>query len=354
MSESRHTKGRSPTAPRAVSTASPRPRGSAWSTDRKVTASRPGTGSPSVKCATTGFPGRSSTTRTTSVTPAATASSTTYWITGRSTTGISGLGTTRVAGRIRVPLPAQGITATDTAAVMPARYRTRRSARGNPGTLARMRILVARCTVDYTGRLDAHIPSAIRLIMVKADGCVAVHADGGAYKPLHWINAPNHVDEQPDRWVVTNTRGETLVIHLEEILTELSHELGSDPGLEKDGVEKNLQELLADRAGVIEEGLEILEREYPTDLGPVDLLCRDRNGQVVAVEIKRRGELDGVEQLVRYLDWLNRDATLGPVRGILAATKVTSQARTLAAARGVGWVEVDYDRLRGTEGRAPR
>jgi len=190
--------------------------------------------------------------------------------------------------------------------------------------------------------------------MVKADGCVAVHADGGAYKPLNWMNAPNHVDEQADRWVVTNTKGETLVIHLEEILTELSHELGSDPGLEKDGVEKNLQELLADRAGVIEEGLEILEREYPTDLGPVDLLCRDRSGQLVAVEVKRRGEIDGVEQLVRYLDWLNRDSTLGPVRGILAATKVTSQARTLAAARGVGWVEVDYDRLRGTEGRAPR
>lgn len=217
-----------------------------------------------------------------------------------------------------------------------------------------MRILVARCSVDYTGRLSAHLPAAVRLIMVKADGCVAIHADGGAYKPLNWMNAPNHLDEQPGRWVVTNPRGEVLTIELEEVLADLSHDLGVDPGLEKDGVEKALQQLLADRAGAIEEGLEILEREYATDLGPVDLLCRDAGGQVVAVEIKRRGEIDGVEQLTRYLDRLNRDATLAPVRGILAATSVTPQARTLAAARGIGWVEVDYDLLRGLEGRAPR
>ena len=217
-----------------------------------------------------------------------------------------------------------------------------------------MRILVARCTVDYTGRLDAHLPLATRLIMVKADGCVAVHSDGGAYKPLNWMNAPNHLDDQPAQWVVTNPKGETLVINIEEVIAEWSHDLGVDPGLEKDGVEKNMQELLADRATLIEPDLEILQREYPTDIGPVDLLCRDRDGQVVAVEIKRRGEIDGVEQLVRYLDWLNRDSKLGAVRGILVATKVTPQARTLAATRGVTWVEVDYEELRGSESRAPR
>jgi hypothetical protein len=217
-----------------------------------------------------------------------------------------------------------------------------------------MRMLVARCSVDYTGRLAAHLPSATRLIMVKADGCVAVHADGGAYKPLNWMNAPNHLDEQPGLWVVTNPKGETLTIHIDEVMADYAYDLGPDPGLEKDGVEKTLQRLLADRAAVIEAGLEILEREYATDLGPVDLLCRDPGGQVVAVEIKRRGEIDGVEQLSRYLERLNRDATLAPVRGILAATEVTPQARTLAAARGIGWVEVDYDSLRGLEGRAPR
>lgn len=190
--------------------------------------------------------------------------------------------------------------------------------------------------------------------MVKADGCVAVHADGGAYKPLNWMNAPNHLEEDEDRWVVTNPSGETLTILVEEILVDLSHDLGPDPGLEKDGVERNLQALIAERLAVIEEGLEILEREYRTEVGPVDLLCRDPDGQVVAVEIKRRGEIDGVEQLTRYLAALNKDQTLAPVRGILAATVVVPQARVLAADRGIGWVEVDYDLLRGLEGRAPR
>ncbi len=217
-----------------------------------------------------------------------------------------------------------------------------------------MRIVVARCTVEYTGRLSAHLASAVRLIMVKADGCVTVHSDGGAYKPLNWMNAPNHLEQGPDRWVVTNAKGESLVIVLEEMLADADYDLGVDPGLAKDGVERNLQELLADRAASIEAGLEVLQREYHTDLGPVDLLCRDPSGQVVAVEIKRHGEIDGVEQLTRYLERLNRDATLAPVRGILAATKVTPQARVLAAARGIGWVEVDYDLLRGLEGRAPR
>jgi RecB family endonuclease NucS len=217
-----------------------------------------------------------------------------------------------------------------------------------------MRLVIARCSVDYAGRLSAHLPAATRLLMVKADGCVAVHADGGAYKPLNWMNAPNHLDEREDRWIVTNAKGETLTIHLEEIFSDVSHELGEDPGLRKDGVEKNLQAILADRPWAIEEGLEMLEREYATDVGPVDLLCRDAAGQVVAVEIKRKGEIAGVEQLTRYLEFLNKDTTLAPVRGVLAATSVTPQARTLATDRGIGWVEVDYDELRGVEGTAPR
>ena len=217
-----------------------------------------------------------------------------------------------------------------------------------------MRLVVARCSVDYSGRLDAHLPSAVRLLMVKADGCVAIHADGGAYKPLNWMNAPNHLAESADRWVVTNSKGESLVIHLEEVISDDTHELGEDPGLTKDGVEANLQVLLAERPWMIEDGLETLEREYMTDVGPVDLLCRDAAGQVVAVEIKRRGEIAGIEQLTRYLEFLNRDATLAPVRGILAAQSVTPQARTLADDRGIGAVEVDYDTLRGVEGTAPR
>ena len=190
--------------------------------------------------------------------------------------------------------------------------------------------------------------------MVKADGCVAIHADGGAYKPLNWMNAPNHLEEGEDRWVVSNTKGETLTIHIEEVLADVTHDLGEDPGLLKDGVEKNLQVILAERPWAIEEGLEMLEREYVTEVGPVDLLCRDGSGQVVAVEIKRKGEIAGVEQLTRYLEFLNRDSTLAPVRGILAATSITPQARTLAADRGIGCSEVDYDALRGLEGMAPR
>jgi RecB family endonuclease NucS len=219
---------------------------------------------------------------------------------------------------------------------------------------ARMRLVVARCSVDYSGRLTAHLPSAVRLLMVKADGCVAIHADGGAYKPLNWMNAPNHLDDRDDQWIVTNTKGETLTIHLQEVLSDSSHELGDDPGLHKDGVEANLQHLLAERPWAIEEGMSMLEREYMTEVGPVDLLCRDGDGQVVAVEIKRRGEIAGVEQLTRYLEFLNRDGTLAPVRGILAAQSIVPQAKTLAADRGIGCVEVDYEFLKGTEGSAPR
>ena len=217
-----------------------------------------------------------------------------------------------------------------------------------------MRLVVARCSVDYSGRLNAHLPSAIRLLMVKADGCVAIHADGGAYKPLNWMNSPNHFAESDDEWVVTNRKGETLTIHLEEVLADLTHELGQDPGLSKDGVEKELQRLLAERPWLIEDGLEMLEREYMTELGPVDLLCKAIDGQVVAVEIKRRGEIAGVEQLTRYLEFLNKDSVLAPVRGILAAQTIAPQAKTLASDRGIGCAEVDYDALSGVEGMAPR
>ena len=183
--------------------------------------------------------------------------------------------------------------------------------------------------------------------MIKADGCVAIHADGGAYKPLNWMNAPNHVAETATQWVVTNSKKETLTINLEEVLSDSSHELGEDPGLSKDGVEKNLQALLAERPWAIEDGLEMLEREYMTDLGPVDLLCRDESDQVVAIEVKRRGEIDGVEQLARYIERLSLDSSLGKVRGVYVAQSIKPQAKVLAESRGFTWVEVDYDELRG-------
>ncbi len=212
-----------------------------------------------------------------------------------------------------------------------------------------MRIVIADCTVDYEGRLTAHLPRATRLIMRKADGCVAVHSDGGAYKPLNWMNAPNTVTETDDRWVVVNPKGERLTITLHEILSDVAHDLGIDPGLQKDGVEAHLQELLAARPWVIEEGLSLLRREYLTDIGPVDLLCTDAGGSTVAVEIKRRGEIDGVEQLGRYLERLNLDSRLSPVRGIFVAQSIAPQARTMAEARGVEAIEVDYDGLREIE-----
>lgn len=212
-----------------------------------------------------------------------------------------------------------------------------------------MRIVVADCTVQYEGRLNAYLPPATRLVMVKADGCVAVHADGGAYKPLNWMNAPNDLIEEEDRWVVLNPKGERLTITFDAIHFETSMDLGEDPGLQKDGVESDLQRLLAESPGEIEDGLELIRREYPTPIGPVDLLCRGADGRTVAVEIKRRGEIDGVEQLSRYLDFLARDARLGDVRGILVAQAVKPQARTLAADRAIDWVEVDYERLLGIE-----
>lgn len=212
-----------------------------------------------------------------------------------------------------------------------------------------MRLVVARCAVEYEGRLAARLPEAVRLIMVKADGCVAVHADGGAYKPLNWMNAPNELDEQPGVWTVTGAKGERLVITLAEVLADETYELGDDPGLEKDGVEASLQELLAANPEVLDEGLRLVRREYPTDIGPVDLLCRTADGTAVAVEIKRRGEIDGVEQLTRYLERLNRDPLLRPVRGVFAAQQIKPQARVLAEDRQIACREVDYDHLRGLD-----
>ena len=210
-----------------------------------------------------------------------------------------------------------------------------------------MRLVIARCSVDYDGRLTAHLPEANRLIMVKADGCVAIHADGGAYKPLNWMNAPNRLVEHEDHWTITNPKGETLTINLLEVIEDTAHELGLDPGLTKDGVEAHLQELLAADPTVIAEGLSLVRREFPTDIGPVDLLCRDAEGNAVAVEIKRRGEIDGVEQLARYLERIERDPLLRGVRGVFVAQVVKPQAKVLAESRGIAWVEVDYDVLRG-------
>lgn len=210
-----------------------------------------------------------------------------------------------------------------------------------------MRLVVARCSVKYEGRLESSLDEATRLIMVKADGCVAIHADGGAYKPLNWMNAPNTLIEHDAEWVVTNAKGETLTISLHEVFLDTSHHLGDDPGLSKDGVEAHLQELLAALPDSIEEGLTLIRREYPTAIGPIDLLCRDRNGGTVAIEVKRRGEIDGVEQLGRYLEFLSKDSSLGTIRGIFVAQVIKPQAKTLATERGIGCVEVDYDALRG-------
>jgi RecB family endonuclease NucS len=209
-----------------------------------------------------------------------------------------------------------------------------------------MRLVIARCSVDYAGRLSAHLDEAVRLIMVKADGCIAVHADGGAYKPLNWMNAPNTLVEAEGLWEVSNSRGERLLIQLQEVFSDIRYELGSDPGLVKDGVEAHLQELLAQKPWVLRDDLVLVRREYPSDLGPVDLMCTDRHGGLVAVEVKRRGEIEAVEQLSRYLDRLNLDVRLAPVSGILAAQSITPQARLLAESRGIEAREVDYDGLR--------
>ena len=210
-----------------------------------------------------------------------------------------------------------------------------------------MRLVVARCSVKYEGRLDAHLPEAVRLVMVKADGCVAIHSDGGAYKPLNWMNAPNTIVETDGQWVVTNPKGETLTITFHEIHVETNHEFGEDPGLQKDGVEAHLQELLAALPESVQPGLSLVRREWPTAIGPVDLMCIDTDGNYVAVEIKRRGEIDGVEQLARYLEVLRADANLVGLRGVFVAQSIKPQAKVIAEQRSITCVEVDYDDLRG-------
>jgi endonuclease len=208
--------------------------------------------------------------------------------------------------------------------------------------------------VDYAGRLTAHLPMATRVLMIKADGSVLVHSDGGSYKPLNWMSPPCKVregtnDDGQVEWVVTGRDDDTLRILIEDIQHDSVHDLGIDPGLQKDGVEKHLQELLAEHPATLAEGLTLVRREYPTAIGPIDLMCRDAGGLSVAVEIKRRGEIDGVEQLTRYLELLNRDPLLTPVRGILAAQEIKPQARVLATDRGITCAVVDYDALRGLD-----
>jgi hypothetical protein len=215
--------------------------------------------------------------------------------------------------------------------------------------LASVRIVIARCSVNYAGRLSAHLALATRLIMVKADGSVLVHSDGGSYKPLNWMSPPCRLAQEPDRWVVTGKSGETLTIELAEILSDTSFDLGVDPGLVKDGVEAHLQELLAAQMHVLGAGWRLVRREYPTPIGPVDIMCRDAAGASVAVEIKRRGDIDGVEQLTRYLELLNRDPLLAPVQGIFAAQEIRPQARVLAEDRGIRCVTLDYETMRGTD-----
>lgn len=209
-----------------------------------------------------------------------------------------------------------------------------------------MRLVVARCSATYEGRLSSTLDEGVRLLMVKADGCVAIHADIGAYKPINWMNAPNTLLAEDDRWVVTNPKGERLEIELHEVLQDVTWELDTERGLTLDGVEKELQELLADHPDHLEDGLRTVQREFRTDLGPVDILCRDTEGTAVAVEIKRIGEIDGVEQLTRYLERMERDPLLTPVRGIFAATTIKPQARVLAESRGITCAEVDLARLR--------
>jgi len=218
-----------------------------------------------------------------------------------------------------------------------------------------MRLLVATCEVEYAGRLDARLPMARRLIMIKADGSVSIHADGGAYKPLNWMSGPCRltVEHYPGDeaitqvWTLANRSADTLIIRIGQVDSDQTVDLGADPGLEKDGVERHLQELLAAQPGALRPGLRLVQREYPTAIGPVDLLCRSETGSYVAVEIKRRGDIAGVEQLTRYLDLLRRDPLLGVVEGILAAQAIRPQARTLARDRGIDCVTVDYADLRG-------
>jgi len=207
-------------------------------------------------------------------------------------------------------------------------------------------VLVARCSVEYQGRLGARLPEANRLVLLKADGSLAIHADSKAYKPLNWMNPPCTIREEEGRIVATNPAGETITIELHEVLHDYGFELGDDPGLAKDGVEAELQELLAKRVAALGEELKLVRREYPTDIGPVDLLCRDAEDRAVVVEVKRVGEIAGVEQLLRYQERLDLDPSLRPTRGMFVATRIKPQARVFAESRGIACVEIDLEELR--------
>jgi RecB family endonuclease NucS len=229
-----------------------------------------------------------------------------------------------------------------------------------------VRLVIARCSVDYAGRLNAHLPEATRLLVHKGDGSLLVHSDGGSYKPLNWMSPPCTLAvEEPDDdqaaagvkelWRVTHQKtGDTLLVRLYEIQHDSAHELGVDPGLQKDGVEADLQRLLAEQTGLIGDTLTLVRREFPTAIGPVDLLLRNPEGGTVAVEVKRRGDIDGVEQLTRYLELLGRDPHLAPVTGVFAAQEIKPQAKVLAADRGIRCVTLDYDEMKGIESGAPR
>jgi len=224
-----------------------------------------------------------------------------------------------------------------------------------------VRLVIARCSVDYAGRLSAHLPLATRLLMVKSDGSLLVHSDGGSYKPLNWMSPPCSIamaegdDDQKtagivEVWKVTQKKtDDVLVVSIHEILHDSAHELGIDPGLQKDGVEAHLQKLMAEQIEVLGEGHTLVRREYMTAIGPVDILARDARGGAVAVEIKRRGDIDGVEQLTRYLELMNRDPHLKPVAGVFAAQEIKPQARMLAEDRGIRCVVLDYDAMRGLD-----
>ncbi|RYV50660.1 endonuclease NucS [Pengzhenrongella frigida] len=229
-----------------------------------------------------------------------------------------------------------------------------------------MRLVIATCSAEYSGRLNAHLPLATRLLLVKADGSVLLHSDGGSYKPLNWMSPPcKLVVTVPDdaalergvvqTWAVQHAKSDDrLVIEVHEVLHDSAHELGLDPGLIKDGVEAHLQMMLAAQIELLGTGHSLVRREFPTAIGPVDILAKDPAGGTVAVEIKRRGDIDGVEQLTRYLELLNRDPHLAPVRGVFAAQEIKPQARVLATDRGIGCLILDYDAMRGVDDSGAR
>jgi RecB family endonuclease NucS len=229
-----------------------------------------------------------------------------------------------------------------------------------------MRLVIARCSVDYAGRLSAHLPLATRLLMLKGDGSILVHSDTGSYKPLNWMNPPCTISVQEPEpeaaeagvievWRVSQTKSaDILYVSIHEVFSDVEHHLGEEPGLVKDGVEAHLQELLAEHIHLIGEGSTLIRREYMTAIGPVDILAKDASGATVAVELKRRGEIDGVEQLTRYLELLNRDSLLAPVRGIFAAQEIKPQARKLAEDRGIECLVLDYEEMRGLDGNHSR